>query len=151
MSLFSVFFSECHQSFVNFINHFKEPALCCLKFCIVFLFFISFSSTLMLILYFGSKLHLSVCLLKERERGEYAGRGGHIDVRETLTCCFPYVPYLRIVPTTEVCTLTGNQTHDTLLSRTTLLPTQPLRQRSSTCCYIFFILLTLGSCWFLFL
>ena len=69
-------------------------------------------------------------------------------MREILTCCFPDVPYLRIVPTTEVCTLTGNQTHAPLLSRTTLLPTQPLRQRSSTSCYISFILLTLGSCWY---
>ena len=102
----------------------------------------------MLILFFCPNPHLKVCLLKERERGEYAGRGGNIDVRETLTCCFPYEPYLRIVPTTEVCTLTGNQTHDPLLSRTTLLHTQPLRQRSSTCCYISFILLTLGSFWF---
>ena len=68
----------------------------------------------MLILYFGPKLHLSVCLLKERERGEYAGRGGNIDVRDTLTCCIPYVHYLGIVPTTEVCTLTGNQTSNQL-------------------------------------
>ena len=69
-------------------------------------------------------------------------------MRETLTCCFPFVPYLRSVPTTEVCTLTGNHTHVPLLSSTTLLPTQPLRQRSSSSCYISFILLTLGFCWF---
>ena len=147
MSLFSVFFSECPQRFVHFINHCKEPALCCLNFCIVFFFFIAFNSALMLILYFGPKLYLSVCLLKERERGKHAGRGGNIDVRETLTCCIPYVHYLQIVPTTEVCTLTGNQTHDPLQSRTTLLPTQPLRQ-PSTCCYISFIWLTLGTRWY---
>ena len=51
-------------------------------------------------------------------------------------------PKLRYVPWRE------NQTHDRLLFWTTLLPTLQLRQQSSTCCYISFILLTLGSYWF---
>ena len=55
LDLFPVCFSECCQRFVNFISLFKEPALCCLKFCIVFLFFISFNSALILILYFWSQ------------------------------------------------------------------------------------------------
>ena len=51
--------------------------------------------------------------------------------RETLMCdrtpvsCLPYMPWLEIEPTTQVCALTGNQTCNLLVYGMTLQPAEP--------------------------
>ena len=116
LDLFPLFFSECCQRFVNFINPCKEPALCCLKFCIVFLFFIAFNSALILIVYFLSQSSPEGMPVVSREKQGDPGRGGNIDMRETWIFRLPmwrvcrlypqprYVPWLGIKPMTLCCT-----------------------------------------------
>ena len=148
MSLFSVFFSECHQSFVNFINHFKEPALCCLKFCIVFLFFIAFNSALILIVYFLSQSSPECMPIEgERERGIRRKRGTHRRERNTDLL-------LPLCALSADCTHNGgmyldwesNPCHFAVQDNT---PTYLATQAGALyLCYVSFILLTLGSCSF---
>ena len=55
--------------------------------------------------------------LREREK--------HQCGRERLISCLPYAPLLGTEPITSVCALTRNRTHNLLVFRKTLQPTEP--------------------------
>ena len=69
-----------------------------------------------------------------REKGRERDRE-----RETSIGCLLYEPWPGIEPATQVCALTGNETHHLWLYRVTLQPTEPPSQNGSIRFYVVFL------------